>query len=181
LLGVFSLFALWATIFGFGPVYADRLGATSGEIGIITMLALGSSAAASMLAAYLTRYRSNSLLILAGSAISALAIGVIPGTGSLTMLGAMMLVFGLGSGLVNTVLMAVSVQYIEQEQRATAMGVYQAIYAVGMFLGPLVSGSIADRLGLTSVFYISAGFCLAVAGLAHLPVLTGKGHEGEVS
>ena len=51
------------------------------------------------------------------------------------------------------------------------MGVYQAIYAVGMLSGPLVTGFLADRLGLDRAFYVAAGGCLVLAGMAFLPVL----------
>ena len=60
---------------------------------------------------------------------------------------------------------------LPRHQQATAMGVYQAIYAVGMMTGPLVSGSLADNMGLGSVFYLSASLCLAIAVVAFLPFM----------
>ena len=49
---------------------------------------------------------------------------------------------------------------------------YQAAYAVGMLLGPLVSGFLADSQGLSAVFYLSAFLCLVLAGMAYLPILS---------
>ena len=51
------------------------------------------------------------------------------------------------------------------------MGVYQAVYSVGMLSGPLISGFLADGLGLPTVFYVSAFLCVIPAGMAHLPSL----------
>jgi len=39
-------------------------------------------------------------------------------------------------------------------QRATAMGVYQAIYAIGMLAGPILAGAIADGVSIDAVFYV---------------------------
>ena len=51
------------------------------------------------------------------------------------------------------------------------MGVYQALYSIGMLLGPLVSGFLADDLGLSTVFYLSAFLCLIPGGMAYLSSL----------
>ena len=87
-------------------------------------------------------------------------------------LEAVMVVNGLGKGVLSTILMVLSIRAIAPQQRATAMGVYQAMYAVGMLSGPLVSGFLADSLSLASVFYLSAFLCLLIAGMACLPILS---------
>jgi predicted MFS family arabinose efflux permease len=46
------------------------------------------------------------------------------------------------------------------------MGVYQALYAIGMLTGPLLSGVVADGLGVGSVFYLSGATVLLAGGLA---------------
>ena len=60
---------------------------------------------------------------------------------------------------------------VSPEERATAMGVYQALYSVGMLVGPLASGFLADGLGLASVFYTCAILSLVVGGMSLLRVL----------
>ena len=54
------------------------------------------------------------------------------------------------------------------------MGFFQAIYALGMLLGPLVSGLLADHFGLPVIFYFASAICLLVIGMAFLPVLPGR-------
>jgi predicted MFS family arabinose efflux permease len=51
------------------------------------------------------------------------------------------------------------------EDRATAMGIFQATYAIGMMSGPIVSGQVADNISLDVVFYMVAAVSLA-AGFA---------------
>ena len=49
------------------------------------------------------------------------------------------------------------------------MGVYQALYAIGMLLGPVLGGVVADTLGIGSVFYISGMSVLLAGVMVFLP------------
>jgi len=62
------------------------------------------------------------------------------------------------------VLMGMSIQYVADQERATAMGLHQAVYAIGMFAGPWLSGILADVLGILPMFGITAFLC-PTAGL----------------
>ena len=44
-------------------------------------------------------------------------------------------------------------------KRATAMGLFQAVYAIGMFTGPWLSGILADAIGLQPMFGIVGILC----------------------
>ena len=171
LMGVLSQFANWAGLFGFVPVYAARIGADSSDLGLITMASLAASALASLLTMRLVRATGSLVSIVLGAVLLGGTMVFVPGMHSLPALIGLMLVNGIGRGLIQTLLMSLSVQSIPAPLRATAMGVYQAIYAVGMLSGPLVTGLLADRLGLDRAFYVAAGGCLVLAGMAFLPAL----------
>jgi len=171
LLGILSLFAVFGCLFGFVPVYAVQIGASSAELGVITMISIAASAIAAMAVVQLSKIRSNSFIVLLGSIVLGISTLAITLVDDVNLLKAVMTVYGLGAGMLSTILMSIAVQYVGSGQRATAMGIYQATYAVGMFLGPLVSGFLADNLGLGAVFYLSASLCLIVAAMAFLPVL----------
>ncbi len=164
-------FSSFAGIFGFMPVYATGIGASSVELGIITMVALGSSAVASLIAIHIAERYGNTFTIVLGAALIGISTLAVPFIHDVYVLEAVMVAYGLGSGVLGTILMALSIRSVAAQQRATAMGVYQAIYAVGMLLGPLLSGFLGDSLGLASVFYLSASLCLVIAGLAFLPIV----------
>ena len=172
LLGVLCFFASWATLFTFVPVYAVQIGASGVDLGIITMLCLSSQAVASLLVIPLSKRCSNSLIILIGAIVMGISLIVLPQVANLYLLELVMVVFGLGVGLVGTTLMSLSVHFVDIGQRATAMGIFQATYALGMFLGPLIAGFLADNLGLAAVFYICTALSLLVAGLAYLPAIS---------
>jgi MFS family permease len=78
---------------------------------------------------------------------------------------------GLGRGIFFAVLLALSIQTVPSSERTTAMGVFQSLYAIGMFLGPFLLGFVADGFGLNSVFYISAAICAAGGVLAFTPAI----------
>jgi predicted MFS family arabinose efflux permease len=58
--------------------------------------------------------------------------------------------------------MGLALQSVEPEARASAMGVFQSVYAVGMTLGPIFSGAIARWWGINSA-YLSTGVLLVLA------------------
>ncbi len=176
-MGILSQFANWSGLFGFIPIYATQIGASSADLGIITMLALASSAVAALVVVYIAKRWGNSVAIVLGSILMGSALLVVPLVHDVNVLKAVMVINGFGRGVLSTVLMGLSVQVVTLRQRATAMGIYQATYAVGTLLGPALSGFLADSQGLVAVFYLSASLCLVIAGMAFLPIL-GKHQRG---
>ncbi len=66
--------------------------------------------------------------------------------------------------MMQPILMAVAVEAVPQSERGTAMGIFQAVYAVGMFGGPALGGVLGDLVGLSGVFLSTAALCLVTAG-----------------
>ena len=66
----------------------------------------------------------------------------------------------LGRGLTQPMLMTLAVQSIPPEERGTAMGIYQAVYALGMFGGPALGGMLGDWIGLSGVFLSTGLICV---------------------
>ena len=46
--------------------------------------------------------------------------------------------------------MASAIETVPNEKRGAAMGIYQAIYGIGMFVGPVLGGIVIDRFGGTT-------------------------------
>ena len=164
-------FATFSTIFGFIPSYGASIGASGSQLGIITMLTLASSAVAALMSVRLAERYGYSAALAAGAALLGFALLAVPSTSTPEMLAAVQLVSGLGRGTLSTLLMALSIRSAPAGARATAMGVYQAVYAAGMLAGPLVSGFIADSLDLGAVFRLCAYVTLAIGVLAYHPVV----------
>ena len=79
---------------------------------------------------------------------------------------------GLGSGVLSTMFMTLGIRGLPREQQATAMGVFQAIYAIGMLAGPIVSGLLGSNRGLSDVFFLAGSVGLLIAALALLPIFS---------
>lgn len=171
IMGILLFFAEFMSVWGFVPVYAARIGASNTELGILTMLASGVSMAGSLVVAPMIRRRGNIFTLVLGSAMLGLSLLAVPFIHNIHLLDVSQMFNGLGWGMLATQLMALSIHNTTSQQRATAMGFFQAMYAIGMLTGPLVSGFLADNFGLEVIFYSSSAICLPVIGMAFLPIL----------
>lgn len=165
LAGAFLQFSFWATTYAFVPIYAHGLGASRTVLGLLTSGALVPyTLAALAVSRWVHRWGAIRSAII-GLLLCAASTLVVPSIHDLLLLGLSQAASGLGRGLSMPVLLGLSIQNIASSEKATAMGVFQAIYAIGMFLGPALAGVLADSLGLTSAFSISALMCTAAVGL----------------
>ena len=72
----------------------------------------------------------------------------------------------MGGAIANTLLLGLCIGDIAPEKRATAMGFFQAVYGLGMFLGPFVTGHISHGFGLMTAFVFTGLVGLAGAALS---------------
>ena len=164
-------FANFASVFGFVPVYGARIGATGSQLGVITMLTLGGSAIAAYASVRLAERTGYAVALLGGALVLGVSLLLVPRTPSPMWLAIVQFVSGFGRGMLATLLMALSIRSTTQGTRATAMGVYQAVYAIGMIAGPAVSGLIADTAELAVVFQVSAVLSFTIGVLAFSPAV----------
>src|SRR5699024_11364818 len=61
---------------------------------------------------------------------------------------------GFGLGVIFPVLLGLPIQNISDEKKATAMGVYQSLYAIGIFAGPYLSGIMNTTFNLSAGYYL---------------------------
>ncbi len=164
-------FANFASVFGFVPVYGARIGASSSQLGLITMLTLAASAVAAYTSVRLAERIGYSAALVGGAVVLGVSLLLVPLTLTPATLALVQLFSGFGRGSLATLLMALSIKSAPPGARATAMGVYQAVYAAGMMAGPVVSGLIAETAELSVVFVVSAGLSFTIALLARHPVV----------
>ncbi|MBN1152519.1 MAG: MFS transporter [Dehalococcoidia bacterium] len=170
-LAVLLQFASFASVFGFVPVWGASIGASSGELGAITMVSLGAAAVAASVSVRLAERFGYSIALVVGALIMSGSLLLVPATETPVQLGLSQVATGLGRGTLSTLLMALAIRSAPAGARATAMGIYQAVYAIGMLAGPLASGFVAENLHLDAVFRISALLTLMIAVFARHPVV----------
>ncbi|MFC1902015.1 MFS transporter [Chloroflexota bacterium] len=172
IMGIMVTFSNFAGVFGFVPIYAAQIGASSSELGLITMVNLGFSTLGSLAVVWLWGKLGYRVTIILGAVFIGTSLMAVPFILTVPALMAVQVSYGLGTGILGTTLMALSIRGLSREQQATAMGVFQAVYAVGMLMGPLVSGYLGAGLGLSAIFFVAAFLTLLVAIMAFLPVLS---------
>ncbi|MDO5122789.1 MAG: MFS transporter, partial [Erysipelotrichaceae bacterium] len=112
-------------------------------------------------------------VLAAGFAAMAAACFLYPRTDSMFSLLSVQVLLGTGVGLIMPLTMASAIETVPDARRGAAMGIYQAVYGAGMFVGPVIAGMIIDRFGgtgehinliagYTANFY--AAMCVAVFG-----------------
>lgn len=152
-------YTTFSTTFGFTTVYAADIGASKADLGVLTTVFFATFTFTSLGAGYLVERLGARATLVLGMAFMGLGTVVIPFTGSLWLVGATQVITGIGRGITQPALLALAIQDASPSERATAMGVYQALYSVGMFAGPPASGIIADAVGLPAVFAVAGASC----------------------
>ena len=163
-------YSFWATTFGFIPLHAENLGASKFALGIIGVAALVPYTLTAPMNHHFAARLGENRAVFVGILVMAVTMFVVPLIHNIPLLVISQGASGFGRGLVYPLLMGLSIREISGEDRATAMGVFQAIYAIGMFLGPTTTGAVADAVGLSGAFII-AGTVSVIAAVAALILL----------
>ncbi len=167
LLSVLAHGVLFVTMFGFTPSYAVKLGASQAELSLLVFAFMLPHAAASWISGNKLAPRFGAWrLIIAGFIISGICTSLIPAVPMLWLLYLTQAFNGFAQGLHMPLLMGLSIQTVESERRATAMGFYQAVYSAGMFSGPFAAGFLNDTFGLIGGFLFGGMLAAAAALLA---------------
>jgi len=151
--------------FTFMPILARNLGASDVSVSLMLSANIGVQTVANLGASALSRRVGDRVLVYAGFVfMSAGLVGAGVAT-SLVGLWMAQLALGLSQGLAYPVLMGLSIRDVDESQRASAMGLHQAVYAIGMFAGPWLGGILGEAVGLNRMFVITS-LALLVLGLA---------------
>jgi MFS family permease len=150
----------WAISFGFMAVLAKQLGASDVAQSLLVTLHIAISAIGNMVTMRPSRLPTQRLIYV-GFVLMFVGVGTAAFATALWVLFVATLLIGLGWGLGYPVLMGLSIRHVSDAERTTAMGVHQSVYAIGMFVGPALSGFIADLLGLRIMFVVIAAASLA--------------------
>lgn len=147
---------IFTTMFGFTPTFALKLGLQTDEISMVIFSFMIPHAIATMLSGkiFVPLFGQWRLLKLAFAltAIFTICTPLIDTKGMLFMIQGLN---GFSLGTLFPLFLGMAVESIPLEKRATAMGAYQAIYAIGMFAGPFIAGVLISHLGISAGFYFA--------------------------
>lgn len=169
ILALLSQLVAFATAQGFVPVFAKSLGAQTDQIALMATLATLPRAVASLLGGQLASGKrfTASRLIAFGFLINGAMILLLPLIQSFPLLVLTQMACGFGAGLQMTLLMGLCTRNIPASKKASAMGFFQAVYGIGMVLGPVIVGGMSDVLSLNSAFILIGSISLLALPLMH--------------
>ena len=162
LLSAVSQYANWASTFGFLPILAKQLGATDVMQSLLMTLHIGVVIVGNLLATAIVNRIGARRLVYLSFVLLFMGIGGAALAPSLWVIFVAQVCIGLAQGIGYPVLMGMSIRYVGDAERTTAMGLHQAVYAIGMFGGPWLSGILADAMGIRAMFGVTAFACLAL-------------------
>jgi MFS family permease len=168
---VLGQFVVHGASLGFLPVYGERMGASEAELGyLITALFAASSLGSMAILRLVDRMGHSATLAVAFLMMSSALVGV-PFIHRIPLLIMIQIPVGLGRGIFFALLLSLSTYGVPSSKMTTAMGIFQCLYAGGMFLGPFLLGFIATGFGLNTVFYVSAIIAAVGAVLSCAPAI----------
>ncbi len=173
LLGIVAQYAIWASTFGFSTNLAKNLGASDIVLSLMTSMNLALVFVGNLAMSTFAKRFGSRLMVAVSFIFVALGLGALALAKGMPMVFAGQIFMGLASGVGYPVMMGLSIRYVDESQRATAMGLFQAVYGIGMFGGPWLSGVLADGIGIQPMFAITGAVCL-VLGLIGTRLLAAR-------
>ena len=158
ILGALSQLITYGTTLGFTPVVAFNLGATYYQLGIMSMLFVLPQILVSVLAGSLLIDKLGERnTLLTGFAINTALSIVIPLVPWLWALYVVQILNGIGMALTFPLLTGLVIQNVPGQLRNAVMGFFQAVFGLGMIVGPILLGTVGDKYGLVAGF-LAVGF-----------------------
>jgi DHA1 family multidrug resistance protein-like MFS transporter len=165
LLSVVLHFADWAATFSFIPLQARSFQASSLQISLLVTLEFAVILAVTSMSIFLVKRFGRSLLLIFGFVCTAGGLFTVFAADSLAWLWLAQGLIGISIGLAYPLLLAMTLEAVPTEERATATGFHQSVYSLGMFLGPSITGALAAAIGIRPSFAICTVGVIVFAGI----------------
>ena len=132
---------------------AISVGASNFQVGLLgTVNAMGSLLGLFLLPRVFRKFFSEKMVLILSTLFSMLGCFLYPEVSNVALIYLLQVFTGVTTGGTIAMLMSMAVRGVPEEMRATAMGAYQALYAVGILLGPVATGVLIDLLGYAGAF-----------------------------
>ena len=183
---------VWATAQGFVQNWARNvIGMTTAELGFLSVANLLPNTILSRFSGTVFAPRFGRKTVLgAGFGFLAAACCFYPQTDSMWSLMGAQALLGCGVGLIMPLTMASAIETVPENRRGAAMGIYQAIYGLGMFAGPVIAGWVIEgfskasageetiRPGYTANFYTMAAIAV-IGGILAVLLTQGRRRQSK--
>jgi MFS family permease len=157
------LMLTYGALITFLPLHADRHGLNPGLFFLIYALAL---TAVRQPAGRISDRRGRAPVAALALLTSAVALAIVALSDSVVGLMAGGLVYGIGHGMAQPVLIAWCVDRVGPSERGRAMGTFYTALELGIAIGAMTAGVTVARIGFAATFLVAAGVALAAAIVA---------------
>lgn len=156
----------------FTAVVAEELGADSMELGfIVVVYFLAVSLSSTFVGSKVYAKMGGKAVLVCAFLIG--AVSCIPlFYRSMAGVWVMQVLAGTTYGITQAQLAGYVVRCVPANQRGMATGIFQSIFAVGIFLGPVVAGAVTESISSDAAYWTYTGICVLAAALC--PMLVPK-------
>jgi predicted MFS family arabinose efflux permease len=155
---------LFITIFGFSPIIASSVGVSEKSfVWLICAFFIPHILASISFLFFELPDRFIKVIIVSSFMVTAICLLSIQGTVTLLKLNVAHVGIGLALGIIFPLLLSEVVKISPDYLKMSAMGFYQSFYAIGILLGPILAGIVANSFGLLEVFLSTGVLVLIVA------------------
>lgn len=156
-------------------VVAEGLGASSMDLGMLVAVYFAAVGLSSFFVGSKLYKRIGGIKVL----ISAFLIGAVACVPvfyrSMPSVYAMQVVSGISYGIAQSQTAGFVIRCVPPEQRGAATGIFQSLFAVGIFFGPIVAAGIIEAASMVAAYWFYAG--LACVSAALCPLLIPKSYD----
>lgn len=155
------------TVFSFTSSVAKELGASAFEIGVNTILfTLIQVIAAGFMGKKVLKRLTTCQSVTIGFLLMTACCLLVAFGDNMWYLYASQTLGGISNIMTSSILMSMIIRYVPQENQSTAMGLYQALYGIGMTLGPMMTGQLVNRFDYSAAYLAMGALTLGAAALA---------------
>jgi len=153
LLGLLTQIIAFSTYYGFSNNLALRIQATEPQLSVLNLVLVCAAVVTNLFAtSWLPRRFKIKHIVAAGFLSAAVYCVLAPLCRSMMQLYLCQVLAGVASGFTFAMLLGHCVRDIDPELRTAGMGLYQAVYGIGMTIGPIMMGVMIDAVGLDLSF-----------------------------
>jgi MFS family permease len=157
----------------FLPVYAGLyVGLSPSLIGILVTVNILLMALLQISGGHLADRFSRRALVLIGSVTNIVFMLLIPASGNFWQLLVVCALGGLGGAVSMPAASALTVEEGRQYGMGVVMAIFAVAFSIGMAVGPILAGIIADVFGINAAFYFGAA--MGLAGTSLFAYFTGR-------
>jgi len=149
----------------FLPLFGAGLGLSPARIGAVLAIYLLLMSTSQLFSGRIADVFNRKRLVILGSLVGPTFIALVPTMQHFWQLLALCIFGAIGGALSLPAASALTVDEGKKYGMGSAMGILNMAQSIGMAMGPLIGGLIADLMNINSVFYFGAGVGLFGTGL----------------